>query len=317
MTTPLRLNDAYGRELSLEGLWQGQTLFLCLSGKSLASLDLSKLYQRGVVSMAVNNAASMIRPTFWVTVDNPRSFIDAAWRDPGIMKLLSPKHIGTHLRTRMPDGSFKDLSLLVGQCPNTYFFDRNNRFVADTYLTEQSVNWGNGEGIADSQGNKGKRSVMLAAIRLAYWFGFRTVYLCGADFKMVENSQNYAFPQTRSQGSVRGNNKTYLALVKRFTDLLPEFEKRKFRVFNCNPDSELKVFPFANFDEAVEKVAKDFRNLETEGYYEKALGQPESRAPGQPHRHDGPAGVARPKYAQKGPKNRGRGGPLSPQKLNP
>jgi hypothetical protein len=49
-------------------------------------------------------------------------------------------------------------------------------------------------------------------------------------------------------------------------------EENDFHVYNCNPDSELEVFPFIDFDEAVSISLENFPNVETEraeGMYDR------------------------------------------------
>ena len=52
-----------GNRISLTNLYQGRAAFLICGGPSLANHDLGKLQQRGVLTMAVNNAAAVVRPT--------------------------------------------------------------------------------------------------------------------------------------------------------------------------------------------------------------------------------------------------------------
>lgn len=92
MTTPM-LWTREGRAAPLGGIYRGQSVFLVCSGPSLSGHDLSLLQQRGIVSLAVNNAATIIRPQLWVSVDDPGNFCDAIWRDPGIWKFVPQGHL--------------------------------------------------------------------------------------------------------------------------------------------------------------------------------------------------------------------------------
>ena len=74
--------------VSLSGFYRGRSAFLMLSGPSLKQIDLSLLDARGIVTMAVNNAWSVRRPTLWTCVDDPGRFIDVGWKDPGILKFV-------------------------------------------------------------------------------------------------------------------------------------------------------------------------------------------------------------------------------------
>ena len=97
---------------------------------------------------------------------------------------------------------------------------------------------------------------MLAALRVLFLLGFRTVNLLGVDFDMsAEKEKTYHFDEQRTQGAVRNNLRTYAALKKRFAVLQPIFLDHNFRVFNCNKASHLEVFPYRPFNEAVEEVS--------------------------------------------------------------
>jgi hypothetical protein len=151
--------------------------------------------------------------------------------------------------------------------PNVWFYPRNSNFNHETYISEPSVNWGGCKEV-DTLGHKGSRSVMLAALKLCIYLGFRRIFLLGCDFRMEHGEQNYAFEQSRAAAAVNGNNSTYRALFDRFKHLRPELEKAGIEVYNCNPDSALTVFDHVPFEEAVEMVAdKCDADWDTEGWY--------------------------------------------------
>jgi hypothetical protein len=153
----------------------------------------------------------------------------------------------------------------VGECPNVWFYRRNERFAADQYLFEDTINWGNHKDYG------GGRSIMLAAIRVLFYLGIRTIYLLGCDFKM-DNNYRYHFEQNRSDGSVKGNTETYKQLIERFKQLKPTFEQYGLQIFNCYSDSGLKTFPFISVEQAVKQASKqlpDVAHERTEGLYER------------------------------------------------
>ena len=113
---------------------------------------------------------------------------------------------------------------------------------------------------------------MLVAIRLLYHLGIRTVFLLGCDFRMDQN-QGYHFDQDRTQSAQNNNNSTYIKMEYRFKKLRPIFEKEKFNVFNCNAYSNLKVFPYIDFETAMRlstnNMPIDIINERTAGLYER------------------------------------------------
>lgn len=265
----MMLFDRYMRSMSLEDMFLGQHLFLCLSGPSLVNEDLYALEQRGIITMAVNNAWSVIRPNLWVSVDSPSSFLDAGWKDPSIMKFVPMVSYGRNLRTRNEDGKLVQIDLAPRDCPNVWYFRRNSKFRPETFLHEPSVNWGNDDTYTDSLGIRGKRSVMLAAIRIAFYLGFRRINLLGADFCMQLGARNYAFPQERSASSVKHNMSQYVALNKRFAALDPYFRTYGLDLFNCLKDSGLVEVRHRDFKQCVEEALEHTTgDLNTDGWYD-------------------------------------------------
>lgn len=229
---PVWLGDTY----------KGQSAFLILNGPSLLNFDLSYLDNPGFVTMGVNNGPKTYRPNLWVSVDDPRKFLKSIWLDPKIMKFVP----NTSLNKKLYDSEeMKEIDVYVRDCPNVYFFNRNNAFKAESFLTEPTVNWGN------TKDGGGGRSVMLVALRILHYLGIRTVFLLGCDFKMEEGKKNYHFAQDRNKGAVNGNNYSYKKNIERFELLKPIFEQEGYLIFNCNPESELTVFPAVDYGDAI------------------------------------------------------------------
>jgi hypothetical protein len=258
-----------GRRVRLQDMYAGQAAFLVCSGPSLADHDLARLHERGILTMAVNNAASLVRPHLWVSVDDPNNFLEAIWRDPGILKFVPFANVKRHFLVRRADGQFAASRERVCDMPAVFSYCRNGKFRADRFLNERTFNWGNDERTTDAHGNRGCRSVLLVALRMLFYLGVRRVYLLGCDFRMEVGNRNYAFSQDRSMESVESNNRTYRALDRRLKDLRPRFEKAGFRVFNCTASSGLTAFPFRSYDAAIAEATRSFpRSLDTEGMYD-------------------------------------------------
>lgn len=266
----LRLYTADFDSISMANFYRGRAVFLMLSGPSLNALDLSLLDQRGIVTMGVNNAWTIHRPHLWTCVDDPGRFIDTGWKDPGILKLVPMCHRVRRLRVQNPDGSMRPSAFHVSQMPGVFFYRRSNHFDHERFLTGDTVCWGNDGDRADSLGIKGKRSVMLAALRLLHHLGFRTVYLIGCDFKMADD-RRYAFDEDRALDVIRYNNTLYDALSRRFEALRPHFERHNFRVVNCSPGSELSAFESMDFRDAVSQASGAcHKPINTRGWYTPA-----------------------------------------------
>jgi len=263
----LRLYTADFDSISLGGFYKGRSAFLVLSGPSLNDIDLTQLDRRGIVTMGVNNSWTVHRPTLWTCVDDPGRFIDTGWKDPGVLKFVPVCHWGRKLRIQANDGTLRDSAYRVAQMPSVLFFRRSNHFDHERFLTGDTVPWGNDPKSTDSLGIKGKRSVMLVALRLLHHLGFRTVYLLGCDFRMAADHK-YAFDETREAAAIKHNNVLYDSLSRRFEALLPHFEKHRFRVVNCSPGSGLGVFERMAYADAIAEAGKECsKPVNTQGWY--------------------------------------------------
>lgn len=235
-----------GTPLDLLDLYRGQACFLVLNGPSLKTLDLSQLRRPGIVTFGVNNGGHAFTPTFWTCVDDPQRFMRSIWLNPAICKFVPMAHFfkPTWDHRTGVDGP------LVRDCPNVVGYRRNERFRTEQFLTEHTINWGNHGDLG------GGRSCMLAALRILHLLGFARVYLVGCDFHMSAESK-YFFEEERTAGAIKCNNDSYSKLISRFEALRPLFDEAQFQVLNCNPQSRLRAFEFASFDQAVLDCAID------------------------------------------------------------
>jgi len=263
----LRLYTTDFDSVSLCDFYRGRSAFLVLSGPSLADLDLGQLTRRGIVTMGVNNSWAVHRPTMWTCVDSAGRFIDTGWKDPGILKFAPMSLWNDRLRIQKPGGTMAASAFRVRQMPSVLLYRRSEKFDPERFLEEDVVCWGNHTSVTDSLGIKGKRSVMLTALRLLQYLGFRAVYLVGADFRMTAE-RGYAFDEERSAEAVRHNNVLYESLNQRFESLRPHFERHRFRVVNCTEGSGLTAFPHMPFAEAVARAGAECgKPVDTKGWY--------------------------------------------------
>jgi len=249
--------------IPIENSYKDSSCFLVFGGPGLNNMKMSLLKQPGIISLGVNNSVKAFRPNLWTCVDDPEKFMYSIWKDPTIQKIV-PFHKGG--KRLFNNYLWQKTDEVVQNCPNVVYYHRNEHFQPEIYLSEKTVNWGNHKKFG------GSRSVMLAAIKIAYLLGFRKVFLCGCTFKMENNTNNYAWKQNRTNSSVNGNNSTYRALTERFKILRPIFEQNDFYVFNCTPDSHLKVFPQIDLEDAVKMALNGFpdvQNENVEGMYER------------------------------------------------
>jgi hypothetical protein len=266
---PLFYNRA-GESICLRNVYRGATAFLLCGGPSLASHNLRLLEQRGVLTCAVNNAATVFRPHLWVSMDDPTHFCDVIWRDPGILKFAPQRDMERHFVVRDAQDRLQPSREVVGDMPGVFGYRHNNTFIAARWLCQDTFNWGSNATPGDAAGQNGSRSVMYVALRLLFHLGVRRLYLLGCDFRMQTGAANYAFPQRRCASSVRHNNTTYRILNERLAQLLPYFQQEGYEVRNCTPNSGLVVFPHVPFEEAVDAACATMPNrILTEGMYDQ------------------------------------------------
>lgn len=253
-----------GATIDLIGQYKGGSAFLICNGPSFAQLDHSLLRQPGIMVFGMNNGPRTFRPDFWTCVDDPSRFIKSIWLDPRITKFVPQAHFEKCI---FDNGTaWAMTNIRVGDCPNVIGYRRNEKFVANRFFKENTLNWGCHKDFG------GSRSVMLPAIRILHILGFRKIYLLGCDMNMSE-TYTYHFDEKRDKGAVNCNMSTYQRLKEEYLpQLKPYLEEEGVQVFNCNPDSALKVFPFKSYEDAInETIAPlgDVKNERTYAMYSK------------------------------------------------
>lgn len=260
---PPMLFNRDGHNIWLADMYRGRSAFLILGGPSFTNLNKTLLDRAGILTMGVNNSVKSYRTNLWISVDNPMNFMKSIWLDPKITKFAPFTHKEKNI---FDNETWKETTIRVGDCPNIWFYRRNEHFVADQFLWEDTFNWGNHSDLG------GGRSIMLVAVRLLFYLGIRCLYLLGCDFKMNEQAK-YHFDQDRTNGAIRNNNNTYSMLIERFKQLKPIFDNVGYKIYNCNEESALKVFPFISFEEAISLAAsempRDIASERTAGLYER------------------------------------------------
>ena len=244
--------------LPLIGMYRGASVFIISNGPSLIQNDLSLLKKPGVITYGLNNGPKTFRPNLWSCVDDPTRFLKSIWLDPAITKFIP---IDQFEKFIFDSNKWETMKTRVGDCPNVIGFKRNQKFMADRWLWEDTFNWGN------SKEYGGGRSVLLPVMRICFLLGFRKVYLMGVDFDMSQE-QTYHFEEQRTKGAVNCNMSTYKKMNEEyFPQLKPYFDNVGFNVYNCNPKSGLTVFPYVSYEDAINDVTGLIGDTETERTY--------------------------------------------------
>jgi len=260
-----------GRErTSLRDLWCPSPAFLVCGGPSLLTVDYGRLAERGIASLAVNNAAAIAPVRAMVYADPPEKFHHGVFFDPAIMKFAPHKHLENRVRAKLADGSFKLTAYRPCDCPSVWGYYRSATWDPDTFLMSESALWGNRKAAANMNGRPQILFTFFVGLRLLHYLGCPRVYLLGADFRM-EPGFGYAWAPAESDKLIAGNNDHYRIASVMLAELKPRLDAAGFGVFNVNPESRLTVFPYVPFGEALAdcRGAVPAGELDPAGYYTK------------------------------------------------
>ena len=261
-----------GATLDIVGQARGGTAFLICSGPSFANVDKNMVKNAPVFKMTTNNAVASIRGNAAIIVDDPSRFTLSMWLDPSIMKFVPmaamEKPLWDNRLLKDKNGNFKQqwepYDKKVGDCPNVVGFRRNEKFMPDRFLYEDTINWG-----MHTKWDGGGRSVFLSSLKILWLMGYRRIYLFGVDLYMDENHR-YHFNEGRTNSAIKGNMSTYEKLKKWFRQVAPYFESEGCIIKNANPNSHLEVWPRITPEQAVFEASQeigDFTREKTDGMY--------------------------------------------------
>lgn len=260
---PVVSNRAGRAATSLRDQFAGQRCFLLGGGPSLKGVDLAALQRPGITIAAMNNVATMIRPNIWFCVDQPRNFHETIWRDPGVMKFTFDKHLPTCSVDAWNGREFVHSGLRAKDCPNVWGFAHRHGWDANAFLTDHVPTWGVNSAEEDPDKQSRHQTVMLPALWLLYWLGFRVVYLLGCDFT-IPADWKYAFDERMAPG----NDTLFPWLNRRLTEVNPHFREMGFTVLNCTEGSQLTAFERLPLSAAIEATLEGWpEEIVTKGHY--------------------------------------------------
>jgi hypothetical protein len=219
--------------VDLDGMFDGESLFLMGGNPALRELPLDLLRRPGIVTMGMNNLPCFFpRPNLWVCADKPLCFSPHIWTSPEIMKFTMISRRGLEI----PDTGGKRIL----DCPNVFFFGAHGRFTYKNFLSpDRDLAWW--------------RSVFPIALQLAWRLGFKKVYLVGCGFNMNKSQgQQYAWNTSLTDDQAQYSANTYSRDVERLGQLKPHFDARGFQVVSCTPGSAAhSVIPYQDLAQAV------------------------------------------------------------------
>ena len=135
--------------INLNGLWAPSAAFLVCGGPSLKTLPTERLRERGVVSLAVNQVASIVPVTAWTFGDPAEKFHHGLHLDPKMITFAPLGKLRHPLNAKLPDGQWRRLGLENGKeelclrdCPTVFGYSRDGLFEPSTFLTTTYAHWG-------------------------------------------------------------------------------------------------------------------------------------------------------------------------------
>lgn len=218
----------------LRDLYRGATAFLLCGGPSLQRATIYNWNERGILTVAVNHAALVIRPNVFICSDPPDRFHDRIWRDPGIMKLFPVEYACRMLRMQHEGRIESGTGVFPYDCPNAHAYHSDFYFDHTVEgVRSDKIMRGPYEGKACSLGIMGGRSVMIPAIHLLVLMGVRRIVIVGADFKM-DATRPYAFGESRTPGQIDDNNKLFGIVQQRIMAMCRSMADLGVRIQNAD-----------------------------------------------------------------------------------
>ena len=214
------------KSIDLDDMFSG-ACFLVGGSPQLEDIDIDLFKYKGIVSMAMNNTATLFTPTMWIGADTEDKYSNSILLDPAITKFnyitrVTNKIGGETLWRDVPNSIFlssKDIN------PRA-FFNKSRDFVW----------WHN---------------VFMLALQVLHRLGFRKVYAVGCGFKISQEEQ-YAHESNLNDKQVDYNQRTYDMVIRQFKDVMKHADG--FEVVSCTPDSRINDFvDYEPFEDAIKR----------------------------------------------------------------
>jgi hypothetical protein len=225
----------------LAGLWRGSAAFLVCGGPSLASLPEGVFRLPGVASLGVNNAAAHAGCRAFVFGDPQWKFSHSLFLDPTVLVFAPFGKLRRCVRVRLPNGSFRQSTTRLSDCPNVYGLARTGRFNGAEFCSTRWAQWGRGG--VDSDAPFRRLATMLLGLRLLAYLGATRIYLAGVDF---DSSGGYAWGDPTTCGG-----STWTKIGRLLDECRGAIEAAGVVVRNATPGSKCAAFPAVDFAEAL------------------------------------------------------------------
>jgi hypothetical protein len=221
----------------LDGLYAGQTAMLVGGAPSLREQPIELFTQRGVITMAMNNAAVHFRPTMWVSGDRPQCYDPQIIMDPTILKFAPAAQAKVDI---------EDIKRKYYNVPNILFYMQQDNVTWDEYLAQRNtVPWYN--------------NTLFVGIHILYQLGVRRIILAGSDFGFGDNGRMYAHETALGSMEQKWNLDLYNSQVRELRLLKPVFERAGLTLMDSSKNSRVaQVYEHISLEKAVELCLDKF-----------------------------------------------------------
>lgn len=220
--------------MDLFDIHKNKSVFLLGGHPSLKEENLDHFKRPGIVTMAMNNTATVVRPNYWVCADKPLCYSKSVIQDPGITKFARL----TYTNHMIDNVMWKDQ-------PLTYFYGLDPKIKHEEVLERhrQLAWWQN---------------VFIIGIQICYHLGFRKIYTVGCSFNIDKNAQ-YAYQSNLTDDQIDYNQRTYQMIIDQISRSIPHFNEKGLQIISCTPNSKLaSLFPSLSFEEAIKETLKEY-----------------------------------------------------------
>lgn len=223
------------RLVDMQDIFKARTAMLVGGAPSLKEQPVELLEQRGVLTMAINNAALHFRPTMWVSGDNPECYEPRLLLDPTIMKFAPVSYSQANI-----------LGTKYWKMPNIYF-----------YMPEPNIPWD--EYLSNRRGVPWYNNTLFVAIHTLYRLGIRRIILAGSDFGFSKSGDMYAHGTSLGDLERKWNLDLYNGLVKELRMLKPVFERSGLELMDSSKNSRIsQVYKHVSLEDAVKYCLEGF-----------------------------------------------------------
>jgi hypothetical protein len=223
------------RPVDLSNIFSGRTALLVGGAPSLKEQPVELLNKRGVLTMAMNNAAIHFQPMLWSSSDRPECYEPQILHDPKIMKFGS----GAHAEVTVEGKQYRHM-------PNMYF-----------YMPTDNVPWS--EFLANRNGVPWYNNTLFVSIYNLYHMGVRRIILAGSDFGYSSKGDMYAHKTELGSLERKWNMDLYNSQVRELRMLRPIFENSGLTLMDCSKNSRLsQTYEHISLEKAVALALEDF-----------------------------------------------------------